>query len=170
MNSHGVWDAAPNSTREPGRLCRPHAAGSMTLKGLPVMADFRKLVISTLLADGQIDDKECSALRKELWADGKIDKKEVAFLIDLRNEAQKKAKALKTDVNPTFTKLFFKAIEDNVLDNGIISTNEAKWLRTMLFADGKIDADEKKFLAKIKKAATKTSLAFEALYEECMAK
>jgi uncharacterized tellurite resistance protein B-like protein len=134
------------------------------------MADFRKLVISTLLADGQIDDKECSALKRELWEDGKIDKNEVKFLIELRNQAQKKAKALGADVNPTFTKLFFKAIEDNILADGVITGSEAKWLRDMLFADGKIDADEKKFLAKIKKAATKTSPAFDALYEECMAK
>ncbi len=134
------------------------------------MADFRKLVISTLLADGQIDDKECAALKKELWADGKIDKTEVKFLIDLRNQAQKKAKALGTDVNPSFTKLFFKAIEDNVLKDGVITGSEAKWLRDMLFADGKIDADEKKFLTRIKKAAKKTSPAFEALYAECMAK
>jgi len=40
----------------------------------------------------------------------------------------------------------------------------------MLFADGKIDDNEKKFLTKIKKAATKTSPAFDALYDECMAK
>lgn len=134
------------------------------------MADFRKLVIATLLADGQIDDKECNALKKELWADGKIDKSEVKFLIELRNEAQKKAKAAKTQVNPNFTKLFFKAIEDNILADGVITGAEAKWLREMLFADGKIDEDEKKFLAKIKKAAKKTSPAFETLYEECMAK
>jgi uncharacterized tellurite resistance protein B-like protein len=134
------------------------------------MADFRKLVISTLLADGQIDDKECAALRRELWADGKIDKTEVKFLIELRNQAQKKAKANNAEVNPTFTRMFFKAIEDNVLKDGVITGSEAKWLRDMLFADGKIDADEKKFLARIKKAATKTSPAFDALYEECMAK
>jgi hypothetical protein len=134
------------------------------------MADFRKLVISTLLADGQIDDKECAALRRELWADGVIDRKEVAFLIDLRNQAQKKARARDEEVNPTFTRLFFKAIEDNVLKDGVISGSEAKWLRAMLFADGKIDADEKKFLTRIKKAARKTSPSFDALYAECMAK
>jgi uncharacterized tellurite resistance protein B-like protein len=134
------------------------------------MADFKKLAIATLLADGQIDDKECNALKKELWADGKIDMAEVKFLVELRNEAQKKAKALKAEVNPNFTKLFFKAIEDNVLKDGTISGSEAKWLRTMLFADGKIDEDEKKFLTKIKKAAKTTSPAFDALYTECMGK
>src|SRR4029077_17330419 len=107
-------------------------------------------------------------LRKELWADGKIDKEEVDFLIDLRNTAQKKAKG--GELSPAFENLFFKAIEENVMADGVIDTKEANWLRKMLFADGKIDAREKKFLQKIKKAATKTSAAFDKLYEECMGK
>ncbi len=134
------------------------------------MADWRKLAISTLLADGKIDDDEVKALRKELWKDGQIDRDEVRFLIDLRNQAQKKAKAKKEEVNPKFTALFFKAIEKNVLKDGVIDASEAGWLREMLFADGKIDEDEKKFLARIKKAAKTTSPEFEKLYEDCMAK
>jgi uncharacterized tellurite resistance protein B-like protein len=132
------------------------------------MADFRKLVIATLLADGKIDDDEVKALRKELYEDGRIDKKEVEFLIDLRNAAQKKAKAKLADVNPNFTKLFFKAISDNVLADGKIDTAEANWLRKMLFADGKIDADEKKFLKGLKASAKGTSPAFEKLFADCM--
>ena len=57
------------------------------------MADFRKLAIAFVLADGVIDDDEVKVLRKELYQDGKIDKKEVDFLVELRNAAQKKAKA-----------------------------------------------------------------------------
>jgi uncharacterized tellurite resistance protein B-like protein len=134
------------------------------------MADFQKLAIATLLADGKIDDDEVRALRKQLYEDGKIDKKEVDFLIELRNAAQKKAKAKQAKVNPNFTKLFFKAVTDNVLADGKIDTAEANWLRKMLFADGVIDADEKKFLAALKKAAKGTSPAFEKLYAECMKK
>jgi len=130
------------------------------------MADFKKLAVAALLADGKIDDEEVKVLKKELWADGKIDKKEVEFLIELRNAAQKKAKG--ADLTPAFENLFFKAIEANVLDNGIISAKEAGWLRKMLFADGKIDANEKKFLQRLKKNATKVSTQFEALYTECM--
>jgi uncharacterized tellurite resistance protein B-like protein len=132
------------------------------------MADFRKLAIATLLADGKIDDDEVRALRKELYQDGKIDKKEVEFLIELRNGAQKKAKAKQAEVNPTFTRLFFKAISDNVLADGKIDAAEANWLRKMLFADGKIDDDEKKFLKNLKTAAKATSPAFEKLYAECV--
>jgi hypothetical protein len=132
------------------------------------MADWRKLAVQLTLADGKIDDDEVKILRKELWADGVIDKQEVDFLIDLRNEAQKRARG--AAINPKFEDLFFKAIEENVMKDGKIDGKEANWLRKMLYADGKIDDREKKFLQKIKKAATKTSPLFDALYSECMRK
>ena len=134
------------------------------------MTDWRKLAMDALVADGQIDDAEVKLLQRVLWEDGKIDAKEVQFLIELRNTAQKKAKAKKTTVNPKFETLFFKAIEENVLRDGQISAKEAEWLRKMLFADRKIDDNEKKFLTRIKKAAKKTSPAFERLYQECVAR
>ena len=134
------------------------------------MANWRRLAIATLLADGRIDDDEVKVLRKELWDDGKIDDEEVRFLIDLRNQAQIKAKSKKEEVNPKFTALFFKAVEENVLKDGDIDATEAGWLRGMLFADGKIDEDEKKFLDRIKKAAKSTSPQFESLYEDCMSR
>jgi hypothetical protein len=134
------------------------------------MADWCKLAKAALLADGKIDDVEVKILRKELFADGKIDADEVKFLIDLRNTAQKRAKAAKQTVNPKFEALFFKAIETNVLKDGKIDAKEAAWLRSMLFADRKIDANEKKFLAKIKKGAKQTSPEFDKLYNQCMAK
>ena len=130
------------------------------------MADFRKLAIAALLADGKIDDTEVKVIKKELYADGKIDRSEVGFLIELRNAAQKKAKG--ESLSAAFENLFFKAIQDNVLEDGVISTKEATWLRKMLFADGKIDDNEKKFLRKLKGTATRTSAAFDALYQECV--
>jgi uncharacterized tellurite resistance protein B-like protein len=133
------------------------------------MTDWRKLAMEALVADGQIDDNEVKLLQRVLWEDGKIDAKEVQFLIELRNTAQKKAKAKKTTLNPKFETLFFKAIEENVLRDGQISAKEADWLRRMLFADRKIDDNEKKFLNRIRKAAKKTSPAFERLYQECVA-
>ena len=137
------------------------------LPEVSLMADWRKLALSAILADGVIDEAEVKILKKSLWADGVIDREEVKFLIELRNTAQKKATG---DLHPAFERLFFSAIEQNVLADGKITAREANWLRTMLFADGKIDANEKKFLMKLKKSATAVSPAFEKLYEECMAK
>jgi hypothetical protein len=132
------------------------------------MADWRKLSLALVLADGVIDEAEVKILRKELFADGKIDREEREFLVELRNTAQKKAKG--AELHPKFEKLFFEAIEQNVLADGEIDAREAAWLREMLFADKVIDANEKKFLARLKKGARKTSPAFDRLYEECMAK
>jgi uncharacterized tellurite resistance protein B-like protein len=134
------------------------------------MADWRKLAMDAILADGEIDDAEVRVLQKELFADQKIDKEEVQFLIELRNSAQKKAKAKKITVNPKFETLFFKAIQHNVLRDGRIDAKEANWLRTMLFADKKIDDNEKKFLKRIHKEATQKSPEFEQLYQECAAR
>jgi hypothetical protein len=125
------------------------------------MADFQKLATALILADGKIDEAEVKILKKELYADGVIDKKEVGFLRELRDRAKLPS--------PAFTRFFFKAIKDNVLEDGVITAAEARWLRDMLFADGKIDADEKRFLRELKRDAKEVSPAFQKLYDECMA-
>jgi uncharacterized membrane protein YebE (DUF533 family) len=130
------------------------------------MADWRKVAIAALLADGIIDETEVKVLRKELYADGKIDKKEVEFLIDLRSQAQKKSKG--EPLSASFETLFFKAVQDNVLADGVITGKEAGFLRKAIMADGKVDDAEKAFLKRLKKAATKTSPQFDKLYEECV--
>jgi hypothetical protein len=132
------------------------------------MADFRNLALKAILLDGKVAEAEVKLLKKELYADGKIDKKEVDFLIELRNSAKKQTKTGR--INPVFEKFFFKALAANVLDNGIISKREASFLRSAIFADGKVDASEKKFLARLRRTATKVAPEFERLYEECMSK
>jgi hypothetical protein len=132
------------------------------------MADWRKMVVDLVVADTVIDDNEVRVLRKHLYENGTIDRKGVDFLVDLRNLAQKRAKG--RPLSPVFEKFFFKAIEDYILEDGTISTPEAKWLQGMLFADGKFDAGEKRFLTGLKRKATNDNKAFNMLYEECMAK
>ena len=61
------------------------------------MADWRKVALAAILSDGKIDENEVKVLKKELWADNKIDEEEVNFLVELRNQAQKKAKARKEE-------------------------------------------------------------------------
>jgi len=134
------------------------------------MADWRKVAMAAILADGKIDEAEVKVLKKELWADGKIDDEEVRFLIDLRTVAQKKAKAKKEELTPAFEKLFFKAIEENVLKDKKIDAAEAKWLREALFADGKIDAGEWAFLERMDKVAKEKAPEFADLFAECKEK
>lgn len=128
------------------------------------MTDWKKLAQEALLADANIDDAEIKVLKKVLYTDGKIDKQEANFLVELRNAYQKKAKG--APLNPKFETFFFKAMQDYVLDNGIISKAETTFLRATIYADGKVEDSEKKFMVKLKKAATKTDKSFDSLYEQ----
>jgi uncharacterized membrane protein YebE (DUF533 family) len=113
-----------------------------------------------LLADGQIDDDEVGLIRQHLYADGQIDREEVEFLIALREQA--------TQVCPAFEELFFAALKQNVLSDGSIDADEAAWLRAMLFADGKVDDNEKKFLTALHTEARQVSAEFQKLFDECV--
>jgi hypothetical protein len=115
---------------------------------------------SRLLADGKIEDDEVGLIRQELFADGKIDRDEVEFLIAVRNEAK--------EVCPSFEELFFAALKENVLGDGSIDADEAVWLRKMLFADGKVDDAEKKFLKDLHTSARQVAPEFQKLFDECM--
>ena len=113
-----------------------------------------------LLADGAIDDDEVAVIKKELYADGAIDREEVEFLIAVRNEAK--------SVCPAFEALFFAALKQNVLADGSIDADEAAWLRKMLFADGKVDEKEKKFLQALHTEARQVSPEFQKLFDDCV--
>src|SRR5262249_49076649 len=124
------------------------------------MADWRKLAMAALLADGQIDDTEVKVIKKELFADKKIDREEAQFLVELRNAAQKKAKG--AALSPALEKLFCSALEAHILEDGSIDAEEVKFLQAAVYADKKVDDGEKKFLARLKKGAHKASPEFEA--------
>lgn len=119
------------------------------------MANWRKLAVALTVADGKIDAKETNILRKELFADKKIDREELEFLNDLRNAAKSYV--------PAFMTLFSDGVKANILADGAISDAEAKWLRKAIFADGKVDNDEKKLLKDLRAKAKKTCPSFEKL-------
>ena len=125
------------------------------------MADWKKLAKALALADGKIDTREAKIIKDEIWADGKLDKSELEFLLDLKKNAR--------SVVGDFNKMLFSAIKAAVLADGEISAKEAAWLRQFLYADGKIDDEEKKFLRDLKASARATSPEFEALFTQAMA-
>jgi hypothetical protein len=134
------------------------------------MADWRKVAMAAILADGQVDEAEVKVLQKELKGpSGKIEREGVKFLLELRETAQKKAKAKNGSLNEVFEKFFFKVLTDNVLKDGKIDATEAGWLRTNLFADKQIDDREWAFLTTISKKAKSKSPAFETLVKDCEA-
>lgn len=124
------------------------------------MADWKKLLTQVLLEDGQIDKAEAKLLKREILADGQVDKEELNFLVNLRNKAK--------STSPEFDVFFFDAMKSNILADGIIDSRETAKLREILFADGRIDDNEKKFLKQLKKGAKKTCPAFEKLFVECV--
>ncbi len=113
-----------------------------------------------ILANGRVDTPELEMLRKELYADGKIDRQEADFLVELHKRVQHKT--------PAFEHFFYQAIKHHILEDGRIDGEESAWLRQMLFADGKIDDLERKFLHELKGEAKQVGPEFEALFTECM--
>lgn len=131
--------------------------------------DWRKVSMAAILADGKIDEAEVKCLQKELKGTAGILPEGVTFLVELREVAQKKAKAKKEDLTPAFEKFFFKAVTEHVLKDGKISAYEADWLRTSLFADKKIDDREWEFIQAINKKAKEKSPEFDQLFKDCEA-
>jgi hypothetical protein len=123
------------------------------------MANWQALK-AQVLADGTIDEAEVEMLRRELYADGQIDREEADVLVALRNEAR--------SVCPAFEVLYFEAIAQHILADGVIDAAEAAWLRQMLFADGKIDEGEKRFLTRLRSEARQVSPEFQQLCAECL--
>ena len=111
-----------------------------------------------ILDTGKVDSRHLEVLRRELYADGKIDRREADFLAELHKRVQRP--------NPAFEDFFYKAIKDHILADGRIDAEEAAWLRQLLFADGKIQDEERKFLHELKGQAKQLSPEFEALYRD----
>jgi hypothetical protein len=129
------------------------------------MADWRATAKLLVLADGTIDDDEVRILRKAILADNYVDQEEIAFLVDLRNTARRKAKGGK--VNANFEKLFYDGVTNYVLSpGGGISAEKTAWLKQTLYPSKKVDAEAKKFLGRLKKSVTQSSPEFNALHDE----
>jgi hypothetical protein len=113
-----------------------------------------------ILANGRVDGPELEGLRRELYAGGKIKRREADFLVEVHKRVQHRT--------PAFERFFYQAIKDHILAHGRIDAEEAAWLRRMLFADGKIDDEERKFLHELKGEAKQVSREFEVLFGESM--
>jgi hypothetical protein len=123
------------------------------------MLDLRQ-VEHDILANGKVDGPELEALRRQLYAGGRVDRRGADFLVELHKRVQ--------HLTPAFEHFFYQAIKDHILAHGRIDAEEAAWLRRMLFADGKIDDEERKFLHELKGEAEQVSQEFEVLFAESM--
>jgi hypothetical protein len=113
-----------------------------------------------ILATGKVDGPELEKLRQELFVDGKIDRQGADFLVELHKRVQHRT--------PAFDHFFYEAIKSHILADGRIDAAEAAWLRRMLFADGKIDDQERKLLHELRGQAEHVALEFQVLFAESM--
>jgi len=111
-----------------------------------------------ILATGKVEGRELEVLRKRVYAGGKIDRQAADFLVELHKRVEHRT--------PAFEKFFYQAIKDHILALGRISKEESAWLRRMLFANGKIDDEGRKFLHELEGEAKEVSYEFEALFNE----
>ncbi len=113
-----------------------------------------------ILAIGRVDGEELDVLRNVLYADKEIDRKEADFLVELHKRVRNRTHA--------FEQFFYQALKDHLLATGRIGPNKTAWLREVLFTDGKIDDEARKFLHQLKGEAREVSPEFEALFREAM--
>jgi hypothetical protein len=113
-----------------------------------------------ILATGKVDGSKLERLRREPYSHDKIERPEADFLVELHKRVQ--------HCTPAFEKFFYQAIKDHILAHGRIDAEEAAGLRRMLFADGKFEDEERKFLHELKGEAKQVSREFEILFEESM--
>jgi hypothetical protein len=113
-----------------------------------------------ILANGKVDGPELEVLREQIYGAGPIDREKADFLVKLHKRVQ--------HMTPAFDHFFYQAIKDHILADGEVGAEEADWLRRMLFHDGKIKDEERKFLHELKGEAKQVSREFETLFAESM--
>lgn len=113
-----------------------------------------------ILANGKVDTAELEMLRQEMHAHGSIKRPEADFLVELHKRVQ--------HLTPAFDHFFYQAIKQHILAHGRIDAEESAWLRRMLFADGEIDDQERKFLHELKGEAKQVCREFDVLFGESM--
>ena len=69
---------------------------------------------------------------------------------------------------PAFEQFFYQAIKDHILAHGRIDPEETAWLRRMVFADGQIKDEDRKFLHELSGEAGEVCREFQMLINDCM--
>lgn len=123
------------------------------------MADLQEIE-RDILAVGKVESQALDVLRRRVYAEGKIPRSVADFLVELHKRVQ--------HLTPAFEQFFYRAIKDHILADGRIDAEKAAWLRRMLFADGKFDDEERKFLHELNGEAKQVGPEFKVLFEASM--
>jgi len=114
-----------------------------------------------ILAKCRIDDSDLEALRRVLGDDWQVSRREADFLVGLRQRVKHRT--------PAFETFFYQAIRNHVVKDGRISAAEAEWLRQFVFADDKVDEEERQLLRQLRDDVKEVSPEFEGLFQEAVA-
>ena len=112
-----------------------------------------------LLADGRISEHETDLLKRAVLADAKVDREELEFLVELKREA--------VMVHPAFDRFLFDVLKRVVMADGVITDDEARWLRKILFADNQTVRAETRFIEDLHREAKSFGKEFEQLWKDC---
>jgi hypothetical protein len=123
------------------------------------MVDLQSLN-NQVLANGRIGEAEVQIICQALYPEGRIDREVVDFLISLREQA--------VSVCTTFELLLFDSVKHCLLNDGVIDTEEAIWLKQRLIFAGNLRRGEKKLLWDLRHQAKGLSHEFQRLYYEYM--
>jgi hypothetical protein len=123
------------------------------------MADLREIE-RDILAVGKVEGQELEVLRRRVYVDGKVNRPEADFLVELHKRVQ--------HPTPAFEHFFYQAIKDHILADGRIDAEEAAWLRQMLFTNGRLHDEGRKFLHELHGEAQQASPEFKAFFEKSM--
>ena len=114
------------------------------------MSDLNALK-SSIISDGSVDAGEVDKLRTALLADGTIDRSEADLLFEI-NDAVSGASN-----DPSWPAFFSEALASHVLEDagtpGVVSPDEAAYLKGRIHKDGNVDAAERALLQTLKNKA-----------------
>jgi hypothetical protein len=113
-----------------------------------------------VLANGRVEGHELELLRQVMYGDGKVNREKADFLVELHKRVQHRT--------PAFQRFFYQAIKDHILVDGCIGAKETDWLRQMVFANDKVDDEERKFLQELNGEAKQVAPEFEKLFKQCI--
>lgn len=115
---------------------------------------------SELLRDNKITDDEVALIREYIEQDGKLDIDDIRLLVDLLVDAR--------EVSAGFDDLFFPALKEVILRDGMIGYDENYYLLKMLYGDGVVRDCERAFLLELRQEADRVSAEFESLCAQAM--
>lgn len=124
-----------------------------------VMPEWRQIE-HDVLARGRVDGRDLRELRRLVYSGQKIERRDADLLVGLHKRLEHLA--------PAFEQFYYQALKDHLLAHGRIDAEGAAWLRQLLFADGRIADEKRKFLHELRGEARQVCPEFQALFRESM--